>query len=167
LARQGFNVYLNGHKIHTYIWWKDEPYYRPIALGPEHVKHLKKGVNVLGAYANVQYGGRAQEPHASIDLAIEGITKEGMAYVSSKEYLLKQMDKICTRSEQKIIRGASNGGYHYLGSAKIMAQIGKAFAEAMLKMEKKHYAQAINTHRGVPTGGDGHGHRQGFGGRED
>jgi alpha-galactosidase len=167
LARQGFNVYLNGHKIHTYIWWKDEPYYRPIALGPEHVKHLKKGVNVLVAYANVQYGGRAQEPHASIDLAIEGITKEGMAYVSSKEYLLKQMDKICTREEQRIIRGASNGGYHYLGSAKIMAQIGKAFAEAMLKMEKKHYAQAINTHRGVPTGGDGHGHRQGFGGRED
>jgi len=33
--------------------------------------------------------------------------------------------------------GASNGGYHYLGSAKIMAQIGKAFAEAMLEMEKK------------------------------
>jgi len=31
--------------------------------------------------------------------------------------------------------GASNGGCHYLGCAKTMAQIGKAFAEAMLEME--------------------------------
>ena len=34
-------------------------------------------------------------------------------------------------------RGASNAGYHYLGCAKTMALIGKAFAEAALKMEKK------------------------------
>jgi len=33
-------------------------------------------------------------------------------------------------------RGGSNGDYHYLGSAKTYAQIGRAFAEAMLKMEK-------------------------------
>ncbi|MHC4084361.1 MAG: hypothetical protein ACYSU5_04015 [Planctomycetota bacterium] len=110
LARQGFHVYLNSHKIHTYIWWKDEPYYRPIVLTPEQVKHLKKGVNVLAAYANVQYDRRTQEPHASIDLAIEGITKEDKAYVSSKEYILKQMDKVCTRREQRIIAGASNAG---------------------------------------------------------
>jgi hypothetical protein len=32
--------------------------------------------------------------------------------------------------------GISNGGFHYLGSAKIMAQIGKGFAEAMVGMEK-------------------------------
>ncbi|MFN3168106.1 MAG: sialate O-acetylesterase [Phycisphaeraceae bacterium] len=32
-------------------------------------------------------------------------------------------------------RGASNAGYHYLGSAKTMALIGQAFAEALLKME--------------------------------
>ena len=29
------------------------------------------------------------------------------------------------------LRGVSNGGYHYLGAAKIMAPIGKAFAEAL------------------------------------
>ena len=34
-------------------------------------------------------------------------------------------------------RGGSNGDYHYLGSAKTFAQIGGAFAEAMLKMAKK------------------------------
>ena len=33
-------------------------------------------------------------------------------------------------------RGASNGGYHYLGCAKTMAQIGVAFADALLQMKK-------------------------------
>ncbi len=33
-------------------------------------------------------------------------------------------------------KGASNARYHYLGSAKILAQIGKAFAEAMVELEK-------------------------------
>ena len=32
--------------------------------------------------------------------------------------------------------GVSNGGYHYLGAAKIMAPIGKAFAEALLDLQK-------------------------------
>ena len=34
-------------------------------------------------------------------------------------------------------RGGSNGDYHYLGSAKTYALIGRAFAEALLDMEKK------------------------------
>lgn len=34
--------------------------------------------------------------------------------------------------------GVSNAAYHYLGSAKIFAQIGQAFAEAMIKMEKQN-----------------------------
>jgi hypothetical protein len=34
-------------------------------------------------------------------------------------------------------RGGSNGDYHYLGSAKTFAQIGKAFAEAVLEMGQK------------------------------
>ena len=34
-------------------------------------------------------------------------------------------------------RGASNAGYHYLGCAKTFALMGKAFAEATLKMMKK------------------------------
>jgi alpha-galactosidase len=31
-------------------------------------------------------------------------------------------------------RGASNAGYHYLGCAKTFAMMGRAFAEAILKM---------------------------------
>jgi len=34
-------------------------------------------------------------------------------------------------------RGASNQAYHYFGSAKMLGQIGKAFADAMLELENK------------------------------
>jgi len=33
---------------------------------------------------------------------------------------------------RRLRSGVSNGGYHYLGAAKIMAPIGKAFAEALV-----------------------------------
>jgi len=131
LARQGFHVYLNGHKIHTYIWWKKQPYYRSIVLGENETRHLRKGVNVLAAYANDQYDKGSSERYASIDLAIEGITK------TDREKLERKLEEVLPLKDREILKGASNAGYHYLGSAKIMAQIGKAFAEAMLEMEKK------------------------------
>jgi hypothetical protein len=31
--------------------------------------------------------------------------------------------------------GVSNGGYHYLGAAKILAPIGKAFAEEVVNLD--------------------------------
>jgi alpha-galactosidase len=68
---------------------------------------------------------------------IEGITRAGLAYVNSQAYIESQMHRVCTPEEARIIRGCSNGGYHYLGSAKTMAQIGQAFAEAMLEMENR------------------------------
>ncbi|MBU6210267.1 MAG: hypothetical protein KGR22_10200 [Planctomycetes bacterium] len=37
-----------------------------------------------------------------------------------------------TPEERKRLEGASNGGYHYLGAAKILAPIGRAFAEALV-----------------------------------
>jgi alpha-galactosidase len=40
-----------------------------------------------------------------------------------------------TPEERKRLAGASNGGYHYLGAAKIMAPIGRAFAEALVGTE--------------------------------
>ena len=30
----GYRIFLNGHEIHTYVWWKDTPFYCPIMLGP-------------------------------------------------------------------------------------------------------------------------------------
>jgi len=44
--------------------------------------------------------------------------------------------KLLTKEEQRILEiGVSNAAYHYLGSAKILTQIGKAFAEALIEME--------------------------------
>jgi len=73
LAKQGFHVYLNGHKINTYIWWKDMPHYRPIVLEGGHLKHLKEGTNVLAAYGNVEYERETHKPVGQMDLCIEGL----------------------------------------------------------------------------------------------
>jgi hypothetical protein len=73
LARQGFRVFLNGHEIHAYGWWKDLPHYRPIVLGAGEIKHLRQGTNVLAAYANVEYDKQTQAACGQMDLAIEGL----------------------------------------------------------------------------------------------
>jgi hypothetical protein len=78
LARQGFRVYLNGHEIQSYGWWKDMPHYRPIVLDAGQIKHLKKGTNVLAAYGNVEYNNKTQAPCGQMDLCIEGLKKSDL-----------------------------------------------------------------------------------------
>jgi hypothetical protein len=131
LARQGFHVYLNGQKIHTYIWWQDKPHYRSIVLDKEKTRYLKKGKNVLAVYANDQYSPKSAEHYAALDAWIEGITKV------DQEKLDLALEEILSPKDKEALKGASNGGYHYFGSAKIFAQMGKAFAEANLKLIKK------------------------------
>jgi len=130
LARQGFHVYLNGQKIHTYIWWMDNPYYRSIALGKDEIKYLKKGMNVLAVYANDQYDIETPEHYGAIDALIEGITK------ADQKKLDLELEEILSLKDREALKGASNGGYHYFGSAKIFAQMGKAFADALLALKK-------------------------------
>lgn len=45
------------------------------------------------------------------------------------------MGESFTPEELKRLKGISNGGYHYLGAARILAPIGKAFAEAMARLQ--------------------------------
>ena len=130
LARQGFHIYLNGKKIHTYIWWQDRPQYGSIVLGKEQIKHLKKGKNVLAVYANDQYDLNSPKHYAAIDLRIEGITK------ADQEKLDLALEEVLSPKDREALKGSSNGGYHYLGSAKIFAQMGKAFAEAIVNLKK-------------------------------
>ena len=77
LMKQGYRIYLNGHEIHTYVWWKDTPFYAPIMLGPEQTKHLKKGVNVLAAYCNVEY--QKGETLGQADVFLEGLNEKDLA----------------------------------------------------------------------------------------
>lgn len=130
LARQGFHVYLNGHKIHTYIWWQEKPVYGSIVLENEQIQYLKKGKNVLAAYANDQYDPNSPERYAAIDMRIEGITK------ADQKKLDLALEEVLSPKDREALKGASNGGYHYFGSAKIFAQMGKAFAEAMVDLHE-------------------------------
>lgn len=130
LARQGFHIYLNGQKIHTYIWWQDKPQYRSIVLSEEQVKHLRKGKNVLAVYGNDQYDLNSTDRYGAIDVWIEGITK------SDKERLELDLQEVLSAKDREVLEGASNAGYHYFGSAKIFAQMGKAFAEALVPLLK-------------------------------
>jgi hypothetical protein len=54
--------------------------------------------------------------------------------------------------ELKRLKGVSNGGYHYLGAAKIMAPIGKAFAEALLASTPMPKAAEMAGYLLVPHG---------------
>jgi hypothetical protein len=131
LARQGFHVYLNGYKIHTYIWWQDKPQYRSIVLDKEQSQYLKRGKNVLAIYANDQFSPNAPEHYAAIDAWLEGITQ------ADQEKLDLALEEVLSPKDRDALQGASNGGYHYFGSAKIFAQIGKAFADANLQLIRK------------------------------
>ena len=130
LGRQGYHIYLNGNKIHTYIWWADKPQYGSLVLTEEQIKHLKKGKNVLAVYANDQYEENSPERYAAIDMRIEGITK------ADQQKLDLALEEILPPKDREVLKGASNGGYHYFGSAKIFAQMGKAFAEAIVNLNR-------------------------------
>ena len=57
---------------------------------------------------------------------------------AQKTYLDKYRRELISSDDEAYAKIArSNAAYHYFGSAKTMAQIGKAFAEAILDMEKK------------------------------
>jgi len=61
-----------------------------------------------------------------------------MTPAQQKEYVAQYRATLISPKEEAMWKsGASNGGYHYLGCAKTMALIGKAFAEAVLEMEKE------------------------------
>lgn len=56
---------------------------------------------------------------------------------AQKAYLDEYRSKLISAEDEAYAKaGRSNAGYHYLGSAKTMSQIGKAFAEAMTAMQK-------------------------------
>lgn len=65
--------------------------------------------------------------------------KDGnMTPMEQREYVKKFEAELISPEETALWnRGASNGGYHYLGCAKTFALIGQAFAEANLKLLEK------------------------------
>ena len=84
----------------------------------------------MAGYANDQYDENSQDHYAAIDVWIEGITK------ADREKLDLALEEVLSPKDREALTGASNGGYHYWGSAKIFAKMGKAFAEALLPFQK-------------------------------
>lgn len=83
--------------------------------------------------------GRKYGPLKAQSRLLETQVKEGKL---SKDDAGKQLqefkDKLVTAEEDALYkRGTSNYAFHYLGSAKIFAQMGKAFAEALIEMDTK------------------------------
>jgi hypothetical protein len=79
LSDQGYHIYLNGRKIHTFVWFQHVPNYRQIMLTGKETRHLKKGANTLAVFGNVRYekDGSTGDYHpiGQLDLLIEGLKK--------------------------------------------------------------------------------------------
>jgi alpha-galactosidase len=99
--------------VPTAPFWSEE-------LGAIAAKQEK--VRQMGYYLNSKH-----KDHANAD--------GHMTDAEKRAYLKKFEAEIITPAEAALWkRGASNAGYHYLGCAKTFALMGKAFAEATLKM---------------------------------
>ena len=59
LAKNGYEVYLQGQQIYGFGWWQNFPNYRAILVTDEVKKHLKQGVNILAVRAGKEYPGIA------------------------------------------------------------------------------------------------------------
>lgn len=64
------------------------------------------------------------------------LQNEGLKGAELKDAMGKFEAELFTDREREAMKGITNAGYHYLGSAKIMAQIGKGFAEAVQELSK-------------------------------
>ncbi len=79
LSAQGYQIYLNGHKINSYPWTAHYPEYKKVMLANVARKHLNKGVNTLAVYNLVGYEkDKATEDYhviGQMDISIEGLKK--------------------------------------------------------------------------------------------
>ena len=131
LAKQGAHVYLNGQKIHSSTWSQDKPSYRSIILGDDEIRSLRKGRNVLCVYANHERSTESAGECGALDVWLEGIARV------DQQALDRALENIYSSEDREAMTGASDGGYHYFGSAKAFAQIGNAFAKAVLDLQRQ------------------------------
>ncbi len=65
------------------------------------------------------------------------LQKEGLKGAELQEAMTKFEAELFSDREREAMKGITNAGFHYLGSAKILGGIGKGFAEAMNELSKK------------------------------
>ena len=64
------------------------------------------------------------------------LKESGLSKKEISEQLKSIENELFTARDRELLKGITNADYHYKGSAKIMAQIGKAFAEALEGLKK-------------------------------
>ena len=101
--------------VQTAPFWAEE-------LGAIDAKRAK--VSQMGHFLRSKH-----KDHANKD----GTMTEAQQRAYLKQY---EADLISPAEQAMWKRGASNAGYHYLGCAKTFAQMGKAFADALLRLQK-------------------------------
>ena len=67
-----------------------------------------------------------------VDAKVEEEKRQQKPQADSWDNKMRLMAENFTPAEWRRLKGVSNGGYHYLGAAKILEPIGKAFAQALL-----------------------------------
>lgn len=83
LANQGYDIYLNGRKIETYIWWSGSPEYRKIMMTADEASYLQPGTNHLAVLAGSEY--EKGEHVGQVDVYLEGLRKRDVLRVGSEK----------------------------------------------------------------------------------
>ena len=119
-----FHVYLNGHLVTDYPWWKHEN----IRKFDIDATCVKQGANELAFYGNImEQRGRTFNV---VDLYLEGLPQ------AAADEITKRQNALVTPRDHALSEGRSNQEYHYLGSAYTYSRIGEAMAKAMIELEK-------------------------------
>ena len=112
--------------------------FRKAMAAPANLPEFKG--NVTAVFTEKYWDGQLSElvdRRGKINAKRRELAKDqSLTRVQRDKAIAEFTDEIYTREEQAILEaGVSNAAYHYLGSAKILTQIGQAFAEALVAME--------------------------------
>jgi hypothetical protein len=112
------------------------PGFRQAMAAPASMAEFKDNVIAVytGKYWDEELSGLDKRLN-NINAKMKTLDKEAI----NKEVKIALMNEEFTKKELKILEtGRSNKAYHYLGSSKILGQIGKAFADAMAELQSRH-----------------------------
>lgn len=107
--------------------------YWPAELDPVAAKVMKVRIAEKRKYLKE----RAERQKKGLPEPKQSKAERRAAYAKAQAEREKQIQAVLTEEEMWLYKnGASNQGYHYHGSAKFFAQLGKAFAEALVGLKK-------------------------------
>ncbi len=118
-------------------------YFREAMAAPAHLPEFKG--NVVNVLTEKFWDPRLEElvtRSFKVDRKRDELEKDTSLTAELRAEAVERFRaEIFTPQEVKLLRGASNREYHYLGAAKILGPIGKALAEALVDL-KKHRGAA-------------------------